>query len=264
MGGVREDLAYRSLLDHAACIHDGDVVGEIGDDREVVRDVQRGDAVLTGERANGGKHVLLSRHVEASRRLVEHDDRRAAGEGHRESDALLLTTRELVRIALEVFVVCRQEYLGHHLLDAGLARHIRATEVVCLEHLHQLGADAQRRIERGRGVLRHVRHALATDLALALVVEREHLDATTRHGAVVDLHATTGVSEHGETDGRLAGTRLSDEAEHAARFDRKRHLVDDVVARGRDVEPQVGDREALTHPCPLGRCPQRRATCRRR
>ena len=43
-----EDLRRRALLDDPPGVHHGDPVGEVGDDRQIVRDVQRGDAVLGG------------------------------------------------------------------------------------------------------------------------------------------------------------------------------------------------------------------------
>ena len=43
--------------------------------------------------------LLLRRHVEAGRRLVEHDEGRVAGERHGDADALLLAAGQLVRIA---------------------------------------------------------------------------------------------------------------------------------------------------------------------
>ncbi len=88
-----------------AGVQDRHAIGEIGDHREVVADVQRGDAVRAAELAHGAEHVRLRRHVEAGRRLVEHDHARAAGERHREADTLLLAARELVGVAAQELVV---------------------------------------------------------------------------------------------------------------------------------------------------------------
>ena len=76
----------------------------VGDDGEVVADVERRDAVRVAEVAHGAQHVRLRRHVEAGGRLVEHDHARPAREGHREADALLLAARELVRVAAQELV----------------------------------------------------------------------------------------------------------------------------------------------------------------
>ena len=54
------------------------------------------------------QHVRLGRDVEAGRRLVEHDQRRPAGERHGDGDALLLPAGELVRVAAQEGLVARQ------------------------------------------------------------------------------------------------------------------------------------------------------------
>ena len=142
MRGAREDLANRAVFDDATRVHDRDIIREVGYDGQVVRDVQRRDTVLTRERADRGEHVLLGRHVESSGRLVEDDHRWTTGERHGETDTLLLAARQLVRIALEILVICWQQDFRHHLLHARLTSLIRATEVVRFEHLHELRADA--------------------------------------------------------------------------------------------------------------------------
>ena len=93
-----EQLGRRPLLDDATGVHHGDAVGEVGDDGEVVGDVEGGDAVGAAQLADSGQHVGLRAHVEAGRRLVEHDHARPAGERHRHADALLLAAGQLVRV----------------------------------------------------------------------------------------------------------------------------------------------------------------------
>jgi hypothetical protein len=52
--------------------------------------------------------VRLCRHVEPGRRLVEDDHARPARERHRQTDALLLSAGELVRIPPEELLVARE------------------------------------------------------------------------------------------------------------------------------------------------------------
>ena len=52
MAGVVEELGGRALLDDAPGVHHRDAVGEVGDDGEVVRDVERGDLVRVAQLAD--------------------------------------------------------------------------------------------------------------------------------------------------------------------------------------------------------------------
>ncbi len=153
-----EELVGRPELDDPAGVHHGDAVRERADDGEVVADVERRDAVGGGQLAHGVEHVRLRRHVEAGRRLVEHDHARPAGEGHREADALLLAARELVRVAAQVRRR-RRAARTSRIISATRSRSLAAAraEAVHLERLAQLRADPQRRVERGGRILRHVR-----------------------------------------------------------------------------------------------------------
>ena len=72
-----EELLALTQLDDPARVHDGDAGRERADDCEVVADVERRRAVQGRELPHGPQHVGLGRHVEAGRRLVEHDHPRA-------------------------------------------------------------------------------------------------------------------------------------------------------------------------------------------
>ena len=88
-------------------------------------DVERRDPVGLGEVADHVQHVRLRGHVQGGGRLVEHDDLGAVGERHGDGDALLLAAGQLVRIALQERLVGRQQDLGHHLSQPGLAVRLR-------------------------------------------------------------------------------------------------------------------------------------------
>ena len=154
---VREQLGRRPELDDPPGVHDGRAGRERADHGEVVADVERRDVMSRRQLAHRAEHVRLRGHVEAGRRLVEHDQARAARERHGEADALLLPARELVRIAPQVLLVVGQRDLAHDLGDARLALVGARAEPVHLECLAQLRADAQGRVEGGGRILRHVR-----------------------------------------------------------------------------------------------------------
>jgi hypothetical protein len=85
-------------------------------------------------------------------------------------------------------------------------------------------------VEGGCGILRDVRdQSPAEPLALERR-KREDVAALDAHLAAHDSCAAARVPEYSEADGRLARARLADEAEHVARGNVQRDLVDDVLA----------------------------------
>ena len=96
MGWRGQDLRGRSLLDDLAAADDGDVVRDLGDDAEVVRDEHVADAELALQPRQQAQHLVLHRDVERRHRLVEVDELRLDRERPGDRDALTLAARELV------------------------------------------------------------------------------------------------------------------------------------------------------------------------
>ena len=95
----RRDAARCSTI--APGVHHDDVVGELGDDAEVVGDEDDRGAGLLAQRAHQLEDLRLDRHVERGRRLVGDQQLRLAGQRHRDHHALAHAARELVRIVVE-------------------------------------------------------------------------------------------------------------------------------------------------------------------
>ena len=55
VGGGGEDAVHVALFDDLAGVHDGDAVGDLGDDAEVVGDEEHGHAVAGFEVGRGGR-----------------------------------------------------------------------------------------------------------------------------------------------------------------------------------------------------------------
>ncbi len=143
-------------LDDAARVHDRDAARERSHDGEVVAHVERRDAMDAAEVAHGVEHVRLRRDVEPGSRLVEHDHAGAAGERHRQPDALLLAARELVGIAGEKALVAREEHLVEHLVEPLAPLLPGRSVAVRRKRLLELAADPDRRVERRGGILGNV------------------------------------------------------------------------------------------------------------
>ena len=149
MRRVLEQLGGRALLDDSSGVHHRDLIGEVGDDREIVGDVQRSDLVRMTQLADRCQDVSLCADIEAGGRLVEDDHPWTAGECDREDDTLLLAARQLVGVAAQELARAGQRDLAHHFDDTFLAGCIAAAEVVELEDLCELLDNPQCRIQRG-------------------------------------------------------------------------------------------------------------------
>ena len=120
-----EDLVALAELDDLAGIHHRDPVGDVGDHREVVGDVERGHPVGPAELAPWSRSTMrLGGDVEPGGRLVEHQHLGPRQERHRQCDPLHLAARELVGVAAQELVVVGQPDLGEPVavpLRAGTA-----------------------------------------------------------------------------------------------------------------------------------------------
>ena len=95
--GSRPQRLRRSGLDDHAEVHDRDDVGDVPDDREVVRDQQQAEREPAREVDEEVRDLRLRGRVERRERLVEHDHRRVGGERPGDRDPLPLAAAELVR-----------------------------------------------------------------------------------------------------------------------------------------------------------------------
>ena len=150
VSGVFVELVGVADLADLAEVHHNDAIGHVLDDREIVADEQQREAVA-------GLHVLqnvedlgLHRHVERGHRLVADQHLRIEGERTSDTDALALTTGELVRAAFAEFRVDPDR--DHQFLDAFL----RPGPLRVAPHRDALAddiADLATRVERRDRVL---------------------------------------------------------------------------------------------------------------
>ncbi len=180
----------------------GDLGDQPADHGEVVAHVDRGDAVGAAHAADRVEHVPLRRDVESGGRLVEHDQRRPAGERHGQADALLLPAGQLMRIA--------PDQLGRR-VKPGLAQNLEDPVLRVIDRtwvdpqrLPELGSNPQRRVQRGRRILRYVGDPCAPGRAQVSARQPEQIDAVEPDLAPADVQATAGVPEQRERNGGLA------------------------------------------------------------
>src|SRR5579863_1468442 len=139
-------------------VHDGDARRDVADDREIVRDEQVRQPKLLLQIFEQIDDLRLNRDVERGDGLVGNDEFRPDRERTRNTDALTLSARKLVRIA-----VCMIRLKADHfqeLLDA-LFRRFAFGNVVNLERFLDDGADRHARIETGIRILKDDLHLFA-------------------------------------------------------------------------------------------------------
>src|SRR5258706_9552916 len=112
---------------------------------------------------------------------------------------------------------------------------------VRLEHLPELEADAQRRVQRRGRVLRDIRHNRAAQPSQLLVAEREDVAAAEEHGPACDRQATPGMAKQRQADSGLAGTGFAYHPEYLAGADLERDVGHHRHPIGLNHDLQVGD-----------------------
>ena len=153
VGVVRggEQRLGRGALDDPAEIHDGNPVREVLDHPEIVADEQAGEAQVGAQLHEQVEDLCLDGDVERGHRFVAHEELRLHRESARDTDALALSARELVRKAsLAIGVEADPD---HQVIDMIVECGGRDEAV----HLGGLGddvSDPHARIERRKGVLK--------------------------------------------------------------------------------------------------------------
>ena len=96
--GAVKTVDDRPLLRDPAGVHHQHPVARLGDHREVVGDQDQRQPEVLPEPLEELEDLRLDHDVERGRRLVADDDRRIAGEGHRDHRALAHAAGQLVRV----------------------------------------------------------------------------------------------------------------------------------------------------------------------
>ena len=102
MGRTLVDVGLAPDLDDLAEVHHGYAIGDVANEREVVRDEEVRQREVALQRLEQVDDLCADRHVERRDGLVEDDHLRVQRERAREADALPLPAGELVREAVAV------------------------------------------------------------------------------------------------------------------------------------------------------------------
>jgi hypothetical protein len=229
-------------------------MGHLGDDGEIMGDVDRRRIELLDDIAHGGEHFHLRRHVKSGRRLVEDDEIGPARHGHGGHGALELAARNLVRVAVADLVGVGKLQTAIKIAGVGLgllARHHAVVDGGFDGLLHQLMG----RIEGGGGRLRHIGDARAPERTLLGLGGRPEVNSVEDNGPLDDAAAGPGKAHGGESEGRLASARFADEAQNLAPAQRQIDALDDrmpdAIGVALDLEALDVDQNLALNAFPL-------------
>ena len=155
-----EQLLDRRLLDLAPGIHHDDALRGLGDHAEIVGDEDHRGAELALQVEDDVEDLRLDGDVERGGRLVGDQHLRIAGERHGDHGALAHAAGQLVRIFPRALLRLGNAHQAQH-LDGLVAGLLPAESLVQQQHLGDLAADGQHRIERGHRLLEDHRDVLA-------------------------------------------------------------------------------------------------------
>ena len=218
---VLDHLARRPLLDDPAQVHDGDPIGVVGCSREVVRDHQHREA-LVSELVEDGQDPGPDRHVEHRDGLVGDEKLGTEDEARGDRHSLPLPARKLVWVAVDVELGRSQAGELERALDL-LAPLLLGADLVHLQWFLDRRPDPETRIQRLVWVLVDDLHPPAK---WAQRLGREPGDFL----AVEPDRAAARLDEpqHRLRRRGLPAPRLADEGEHLAPAQREGDAVDCV------------------------------------
>lgn len=222
--GVEEEVAGGGGLDNVAVLHDGDAVGDLADDGEVVGDEEHGEVMSAAEVVKEGEDLRLDGDVEGGSGLVGNEETGPVDEGHGNEDALALTAGELVGVVAVAVGGVGKGHVVHGGEDAVADGGTAQVWVVGLEGFGDLGADGHDRVEGGHGLLEDHGDVAAAVAAHGGFGEGEEVCAV-EVDAACDGCGGGEEAKQGEGGGGFAGAGFSDEAQGFARGDREGDAV---------------------------------------
>ncbi len=237
--GLVEDVAFGGFLGGPAGVHDHDVVGDVGDDAEVVGDHQQGGAGFLLQPQQQVQDLGLDGGVQGGGGLVGDDQLGVQRDGHRDHGALPHAAGELVRVVVDPFAGAGDADVAEQFDGPFGGGGLGDGLVVGADHLADLPADLVERVQAGQRVLEDDGDVLAADLLHVAGGQVDQVDAV-EDGLAGELaawcQAEQALGQHG-----LAGAGLAHDPERAAWLDAERdppHRLHHAV-RGREADPQV-------------------------
>ena len=257
MSGRVENVGLGAELDQVAGVHDGDAVGDVRNDGEIVRDEEHRQSEFVAEVVEQVEDLLLNGDIERGGGLVGNEQLRAVDDGHGDHDALAHASGELMRITAGALFGVGDGNVAH--ASDRLAPCFRFGDAVMSEDgFGDLVADTHDRVEGGHGLLEN--HGDARAAKLPQLVGRQLgemrgdavavLEAVLENDFARDDRGGRKQAHDGERGDGFSGAGFADQAEHFARGDRERKTANGGhgcnglrLLGGRRCQPSTGLRE---------------------
>ena len=167
----------RPLLDDLAKIHHGDLIGDLGDDAEVVSDEEHGHLPLALQTPQQVEDRRLRRHVEGGGGFVRDQEAWFGDECHRDHGALALAAGQLEGIAMEALRRLRHADMAEH-FDGLLRRLLLSQPAMQPQRFDDLVADGVERRQEAHRFLVNQADGAAADVTqpLRFRIERGDVD----------------------------------------------------------------------------------------
>ena len=141
MARLLQHRLHRSALDDASGIHDADLVGQAGHQRQVVTDPDQRAALLAAQRLHLLHDLALGGHVQRSGGLIGNQQGRLVQQRNGDGHTLAHAARELMRILTQSLLRVVQPELRQR--GCGTRQGLLARQrVMRLDGLDHLGIDA--------------------------------------------------------------------------------------------------------------------------
>ena len=233
-------------LDQPPGVHHRDRVGDLDQQRQVVGDEQHREAEPLAQRAELLEDLPLGDHVQRGGRLVQDHHLRLQGQRHGDHHPLAHAAGQLVRVAAEP-VGGDPDHAEQFAGPAGAGPGLQVRPVR-LEHVGELGADGQHRVQCVHRGLQHHGDLRPAQPAQFRLVQGEQVHGPARLGVVEHL-ATGDHARRPEQPDRRVGQRgfaapaLPGQPEHLAAAQHQVHIHHRVhgVRAGSVVHPQAAD-----------------------
>ena len=217
-------LFRRPVLDHAPQIHDDRAFADIADQRQVVRDVDRGQAQPFAHVAEHVQDAGAYADIQHRDRLVGDDEGRLQDQGAGHDDALKLAAGHLVRIALQDLRRAGRAHQLQCFLDQ--AQPLGPGHAGILQRLGQGLADGQARVQGLERVLEDQLRPPPEGPQIG-AIDGRGITAFEQDGARGRRHQLQQQPAHG----RLAATGLAQQPDALAALEGKADAVDRLHQR---------------------------------
>ena len=145
MGWLVENVVNRTFLDHAAAVHNNDLITHLCHDTEIMGDEKDRGSDFFFQLVHQVEDLCLNRYIQSCSRLIGNQDFRVAHQSHGDHDTLALSAGKLERILLHHLLHARKSGHAQH-LDGFLLSLFLADFLVHEDGFHDLVADLHNRV----------------------------------------------------------------------------------------------------------------------